>query len=333
MTQVILILVFSMHLLLVNVAMAGPLVALVLRRRQVRHADALAGSLGLELIHAALACLVAGLLLGAGLLALVWHNAPGTYVTALRAVPASRYWFGLGELVFYVLCMGLIAWRWNRTRRSVAISIFAVLAATDLMFHFPPLFTIIAVVAERPEMLRRTIDRSTYYRLMLDGEVLARVLHVWLASLAVTGVAVCVMAARRSAREASPRSDAHVCRLGAGLALVTTVLQLPVGLWVLFMLPENARTSLLGRDVLATGMFALAVLLTLHLLYVLAVIALGETDTKKVREAALATVAIAVLMTGSLHRVEGRTSLGESGRSQPSVTQTFAYTKVESHEA
>ena len=319
MRDVLLVLVFSVHLLLVNVAMAAPLVALALKVRQLRDNDAVAGALGLELSQLALSCLVWGSLLGGVLLGMIWLADSHPYLDGLAAVPGSRYWFGLLELLFYAGCMVVLIRLWKLSpARRFAIYLLAVLAATDLMFHFPPLFTIVAVAARRPDLAGHTIDRSTYYRLLLDAEVLSRVLHVWLASLAVTGMALCLLAARRRGRQQSSSAQEstegaqRMVRWGARLALTASVAQIPVGLYVLYALPNSVWGTLMGDDLLATTMFGISILLNFHLINRLAAISLGDSGDSRLRSAAWSMSLIVLLMTGSLHRAQ---SLGASTRS------------------
>jgi len=82
---------------------------------------------------------------------------------------------------------------------------------------------------------------------------------------------------------------------GAWLALVPTLLQLPVGLWVLLQLPLAERDALLGSDLYATGLFALALLAALRLMHQLAAVALGDTERKQI-VGSLSTMALVVAL-------------------------------------
>ena len=69
----------------------------------------------------------------------------------------------------------------------------------------------------------------------------------------------------------------------ARVALVATLLQLPVGVAVMLSVPNRLRDALLGEDLLAAVPFACGMLATLGLLHTLAAVALGDRDPRQVR--------------------------------------------------
>ncbi len=58
------------------------------------------------------------------------------------------------------------------------------------MSHFPPLFTMLNLLANRPGLVGATLDSPRYRSLMVDPEVLGMTAHVCLAAIAVTAVFV-----------------------------------------------------------------------------------------------------------------------------------------------
>ncbi len=296
MLQLIVVLLMSMHLALVDVAMAGPLVCVWLEWRASRHGDLLAGRVGLSLARTAMWALVGGIASGLVLLALRWWlDAP--YVSVLLALPPSRLWFGVVELIFSLGCMIAYVGLWNRwTTRRLAHPALAIAAATNLMIHFPSMFAIASVLDSRGEMLGRTLDRAGYQRMLLDSEVLSRVTHVWLAALAVAGVALMGLALRSGQRE----SAKPLILRGALVGLVTSVLQIPTGLWMTLEMQESARDRLVGGDRIATGLFAIGIALALYLMHSLAAIAQGECEPRYVRRS-IATMLLVVLLMGATH--------------------------------
>ena len=86
--------------------------------------------------------------------------------------------------------------------------LLALLAATDLMYHFPPLFAMLALLDRRTELAGQTLTSSLYRTLLVDPQVMAMVAHVWLAAIAVTGILVMRLAAatrQPSDQTAGPR--------------------------------------------------------------------------------------------------------------------------------
>ncbi len=182
-----------------------------------------------------------GVLLGAMLLGLLWLSDAGPYFAAVRTLPADRLAFAGSELLFYVICQGVYCRLARRrqagrqpSRRGLG-RVLALAAASNLMYHFPALFSMLAVISNRPELWGRTLDRGLYHSLLIDPEVISRVLHVWLAALATAGVAVMLLASRLANPSDGPAAS-PLAAAGARWALVASLAQLPVGLWVLFEL-------------------------------------------------------------------------------------------------
>ncbi|HWC89701.1 MAG TPA: hypothetical protein VG433_08600, partial [Pirellulales bacterium] len=205
--------------------------------------------------------------------------------------------------------------------------ILAVLAATDLAYHFPPLFSMLALLASRPELADVELTSQVNRSLMLDPQIMAMVLHVWLAATAVTGASVMLLVAGRlptvaqappaaalansiAAAPAGSAPDAAaqgIARMAAGWALGATVLQLPVGVWVLLTLPDRGQSALLGSDMVATLLFVASLAAVLGLLHHLAAVALGDALRGQVRRAAGLMLAVVLLMTAALDRTRHRT--------------------------
>ncbi|MGD9720982.1 MAG: hypothetical protein AB7O59_02890 [Pirellulales bacterium] len=309
--------VLGVHLLLVDLAMAGPLVCVWLDWRATRYGDAIAFQAGRTLARTATWALTLGILLGIVLLAVRWWQDDGSYFAAVAVVPRSRLWFAGAELLFYFACMGAYSGLWHRWRSwRLAHRALAVAAATNLLLHFPALFAIFSVVSTRPELLGETLDSAAYRRLLIDPEVLSRVLHVWLAALAVSGAAVMAIGMRLATRVPEPAAARSLTRHGAVVALVPTLLQIPAGFWVAWAMPESERAVLLGGDWLAGGLFVVSLLLALWLMHSLAGIALGNDAAPQIRRALLTLCVLVLLMVGTRARLDaGRQTAWVQGAS------------------
>jgi hypothetical protein len=297
--QLVVALVLTAHLVLVDIAMAGPLASVWLEWRPPRGCELLADRLALTLARLSIGALVGGMLLGGLLLALRWASDDRAYFDALAAVPASRLWFAGAELVFSLACLCAYAARWHRwARRRVVHRLLAVAAASNLLLHFPALFTIVSILSKRPELWGEVLDRSAYQHMFLDGEVLARVAHIWLAAFVTTGVVVMVLAGRLAGGADSRR----LVERGAWLALVPALLELPAGWWLASRIPEAQRLPLLGDDLLSTGLFAAAILLALWLVHLLAGVALGDHEPRQIGRCVATLLAIMLLMVSTRFR-------------------------------
>lgn len=301
MLDLVSVVVLAGHLLLANLASAGPLAGIWLDHAGRRGDDPLAAALNGQLARLSLWSLVVAALLGAALFGLLWLGEVAAYWTAFAAIRPSRWWFALAEWAFSLV---LLAWYARLTRVPGRFRplrhLLALLSATNLLYHFPPLFTVVATVAGREMLAAGAIDSSAYRAWVADPEVLSKVVHVWLASLAVSGVALAVLAERAIRLSGQPQSGERWTARGAWLALAASVAQLPAGLWLVAALPRGNRDALLGADALATGMLLLAIVTALWLLHALAAVALGDRRTKAVRRALHLLCGVVLLMCAVL---------------------------------
>jgi hypothetical protein len=302
----------SVHLLAMNVASAGPLLCVWLRGRG-RRGDEVAFSAGRRLAYLAVGAIMVGVATGGALLLAAWIDADQGYWEALTRFPSRELAYAAGEVVFSLVCLVVYAGMWNRwpTRLGDWLhGLWAVLAATNLLYHFPPLMAVLGTLAVRPEFaLEPVITRGVFRPLMVRPEILSQSVHFAIASLAVSAIVLMEVAGRlrRQAIELAAAQSAagaaragQLIRVGAATALATSLAQLFVGAWVLMVLPLSARNSLVGSDWLATGLFFLAVVATFALLHLLAIVALGDTHDRSVRRCGTLMVAVVVLMTGLL---------------------------------
>jgi hypothetical protein len=298
-------LLLASHLLLVGVAMAAPLVCIWLEWRFSRYDDAQAGALGRALARSSQWSLLGGILLGLLLLGLRWQFDDPSYLSAFGRLPRRRLWFALAELIFFFGCMGAYSalWvplgKWRFVHRLLAVA-----ASSNLMFHFPAFFVIVSLLTTRAELTTVTLDNADYQRLLLDGEVLSRVAHVWLASFATTGIWLLWLGIRHGAPNDAARQ--HLFKRAAAISLLPTLLQIPVGLWVLLQMPEDARQPLFGGDPWATLCLLASILLAFQLMHTLAAIMLGDHAPKQIRWSMAILTAVILLMVGARSRTHDR---------------------------
>ena len=308
--------VLTLHLLAVDVATIAPLLCIWLEWRESARGDLVAGRLGRTLADWSLILLAVGIalgLIGAGLL---WAGGRGEFFDALRQIPARRLWFGVAELAFYVVCMLAYRALWDRWRgHRFWHRVLAVLAATNLMYHFPPLFTVISILSARPDLWG---TEPNYLELMVLPESVARIGHQLSAAVVVTGVAVMFLAVRRGNSPEGTSDAVGVTAWCARLALVFAVVQIPTGTYLLVKIPRDSREQLLGGDPVALGLFAAAVIAALWLMHTLAAVAWGETGGGAVWRCAALTVIVFLLMAGMRHRARLAPSPGDTN---PTVTQ------------
>ncbi|HEX9595970.1 MAG TPA: hypothetical protein VF982_03750, partial [Anaerolineales bacterium] len=216
---------------------------------------------------------------------------------------------------------------WQRwAKRPWLHGLLAVASTTNLLYHFPPLLTVLGELAARPRLTaEETITHAVYRQLMLRPEVLAQVAHFAVAAAAFAGWALmCVAHYSRESRvesqepEESRQGYDSLISAGAWIALAASLAQLAVGLLVLVELPIGSRGMLLGNDWLSASLFFVAIMATFALLHVLAMVALGDTRGSVVQRSSLLMLAVVVLMAGTLIRVR---QVGANGpRVRPRVS-------------
>lgn len=300
------ILSLSVHLLLVNLASAGPLWAVWLDARSVRRGSADApspefGQLGRRLGWFSLAALAGGIGLGVLQGVLVWQAGDTAFFRALSALWQSKIVFGFWEIGFSALCVaGYLLWWQLGKRRSlwqrVVSRLLAVVAATNLLYHFPTLFSILRLVASGDASVQPPIDSAEFRTLLIEPEVIWFTLHFWLASFSVAGLVSGMLCLRKLPEE---HRDA-TAQVAFTSALVPTLLQIPVGFVLTTSLNPAEQSRLMGGDALATAMFILGVSLAFWLMHLLASLALGERTWNKAMQAFWTLAGTILLMTATL---------------------------------
>lgn len=127
------------------------------------------------------------------------------------------------------------------------------------------------------------------------------VVHVLLASVATTGVMMMGFALRLARQNEEAAQAETVAKWGARIALVPSIAQLLVGLYVLFHLPPQIQKQFMGGNMLTTGLFAVSVVAALALMHSLAAVALGDVQRKTIIRAMELLVLTVLLMSAALH--------------------------------
>ena len=303
MFDLLIILVLSVHLLAMNLASAGPLFGIWLGRRGEGN-DPLWDNLGRTLAWCSFWAMLLGMLAGGG--QMLFAPSDGL-LAALARFPSRALWVFGAELLFSLVCLLLYAgcWRSLRRRRWLHASL-ALLSSSNLLYHFPPLMSVLGKLANDPTWAKpQTLDRTTLLPLMLRGEIVALSTHFVLASLAVAAVTVLWLSGRSSANlsdeETWKKTALPLSRRAAWVALFVTAIQLPVGIWLLVSLPRSARTSMMGDSALASLAFVGALLLTFILLQRLLSIAIGTVRPQDLRQTGWLLATLVLLMTATLY--------------------------------
>ena len=289
-----LILLLTMHLICVNVAAGGPMICLWLERREGR-GDALAGRLGRYLASTSWKALLAGAGLGVCIGFVVWTPEFSAALGRLK----SKVLFGVLEVVFSWVLMLVHGWLWKRAPDCSGKARFwrcwlPFLAGTNLLYHFPVFFAIVSKVAGGAVEGDEAISSADFRSLVADGEILAKMLHFWLASFAVCAM-VMIGYGLRLERLQETENARRVMRWAGVWGLNATALQVPVGIWLMLELPAATMQRLLGGGWLPAGLMGASIGLTLSLLGDLAALAFGNASERKQKIRPMISMAAIVL--------------------------------------
>ena len=301
MWSVVEVIVLAAHLWAMNIATAGPFLALILHLRE-RRDPTLQGAWAQRLVTISLVAFTVGMALGGGVVLAAWGHRADALMAGVSSIPTGRFTYGVAELAFYALC--LLGYRAAVqpgvalvSRRRAGLGwLLALLAGTNLAYHFPPLFAMLGTFTTRREVWGTVVP---FTQALVDPEIVALTVHFLLASVAVTGVTFAWQAARPHPTVSEPERRWAVA-WGVRAALAATVLQLVSGLALLATLTDLALDALLGGSALASGCLALGIVASVLLLHQLAGAAWGEPTSGELRQL-VATLALTVLiMCGAL---------------------------------
>ena len=297
MLDLLLSLVLAVHLVCMNVASAGPLVCVWLDWRG-GNGNEVAYRAARFLAWKSLVLLVIGTIFGVLVAAFVWNDA---YHDLMHTFMYKIIWGGwewLFSIVMGLLYAVLVARGAARgTASKIGRASIAILSATNLFYHFPVLFIMISEAAGGYLEVPAKIDAVNFRSLMTDNSVIARSMHFVVASFAVTGVSLIGYGKRLLRDEERKEAGSRIAVWGARIALVPTLLQIVVGVWVLSVLPPSMQRSLMGGELLAASAFGLSIVGALWLMQQLSAVAFGDTQPRTLTLAIHLMYAVVILMT------------------------------------
>ncbi|WP_254507235.1 hypothetical protein [Anatilimnocola floriformis] len=298
------ILLLAVHLMCMNVACGAPLVSLWLEWKD-RRGDAIAPQAARYLAASSVIALLVGMGLG---LVLGWLRWTPEYAEVWRVNLASKLEMGIYELIASGSLL-VVYWIWRSwavlpTRRGyLGRSMLLFLAASNLLYHFPPILIIAGKLAERSfpadVVIVGDLKGGAFRRLVAVDEIPALTAHFALASVAMAGVMLLGLALRRQKSDEDPRGMKRIAAWGSWSALLATGLQLVVGLWLLATTPQDSQALLTGSAVLPTACLVTSLILVAWLLRELSTIALDEPTRGSMIRAMIAMTFVILLMTAA----------------------------------
>ena len=319
-------LLLAVHLAAMNVASAAPLAGAWLRRLASREAPGESGWLerGARRVFAwSLAALTIGALVGGAMLI----SPSAGMRAALARFPENAYWYAGAEILFSAAC---IAGCWKLARWPKTTWLLALATSTNLLYHFPPLMAVLGELAADSDWAdAELITRAVLRQLWMRPEVLSLWIHVTLASIAL-GFTAAIVAV--SSHTAQPTGDVNqfepltnrLTRQFAGTALAATLLQIPVGIWLLLVSDDAAQQSMMGDDWLATVGLAGGVWVALGVIQSLAALAWGGYDRRQLHRCCvlLALTVLLMSMTLRVSRRAGVPAVGDAAAAASATVET-----------
>ena len=289
--------VLALHLMCMNIASAGPLVCVWLDWRSGR-GDETARRAAKFLAWKSLVLLVVGGVFGLLVAAFFWND---DYHDLMHVFMYKIEW-GAWELLFSLVIMSVYAALITRGAPSslagkLGRASLALLTGTNLLYHFPVLFIVISEVAGGYLEVPEKVDAAIFRSLMTESSVLARSVHFWLASFAVTGVSLISYGKWLLREKEQQEAASQIAIWGARIALVPTVLQILVGVWVVSVLPPLMQQRLMGRDFVVASAFGLSIIGALWLMHQLSAVAFGDTKPRSLKMAIHLMYTVVILMT------------------------------------
>ncbi len=164
-----------------------------------------------------------------------------------------------------MMLLGYYGYYWHsfQFERLGPRAVWVTLASTALFTIIGLLFTsnmVLMVTPHRWEALYRA-GRSGLQWDVTEPTVLPRFLHIFVASLALSGLGIAILGAARAKADAA--FGAWVRQYGLRWFVTATWFQFAVGLWFLASLPPSIRSLFLGGGEVETGMLVVALTLAI----------------------------------------------------------------------
>ncbi len=280
---------FFVHLLFVNSALGGSLLAALAGGKPAGKAAALVlVEINSWAISFAITFGIAPLLFVQVLLGRFFYSA---------TILVAWWWFAALGLLLLGYYLNYLAKYRLRAGRSAGV----ILAAEAVCFLGIALVQVVVNLLHlQPDRWEAVADRT--FAALTDPTLLPRFLHFLLAGVALAGAMLAWVAVRRLGG-GDPQTSREVATFGVRAALVSTLLQLVDGFWLLFALPEDVLKAFMRSGAVTMVPLTVGIVAGVVLLMVLAGITDPVAQGTRVRRAAELVVAAMVAMVVTRHQL------------------------------
>ena len=303
--QIIHILGMILHLLVIALASAGPLLCIPLNAKQLNRKDLSERDafwvLGTTLSRHANIALILGSILGLMVAALIWNDDFHQRCHVLK----SRFMYAGIEWVFSCGLL-LLTHRWWSKRPEgfkpfLFRSLLIVLATTNLLYHFPIIFMLVHEIPDNLvadlESSGAELSRQQFYEYAFSSSMLARWLHIVVSMLMIAFGYLAIISLRfaRDTTDVARETAIRVVRWSARNILIFLFAQIGLGLLAL-MTMKNSQ-SVMGGDVIVTALFGGAMCLLLLQIQQWTALMSRKIDPRVVARAVTTLIALFSCMT------------------------------------
>ena len=297
---IVMMVLLAAHLLCMNISSAAPLLCVWFADIRCATRSEADREMAQLLAVSSIGMLFLGITLGLANGTISFLLGDRSLLETLPHFQRKIFWGILELICSFVWMLAYSAWlKWRPPRQRIAAFLhgtLAVMSATNLLYHFPPLMSVMSKVANGEISVSGDVDAGTFRSLAFTPNVMALTLHFAWASLAVTGMFLFWLA-----RNQEPPEKTKYVTLGARVACIATAFQLPTGLWLLFATPSTTQARLMGGEPLTACLFLGSLIAAFYLLQCLAILSFGEYDRKLVSRSSWLMITTVFLMSATLH--------------------------------
>ncbi len=263
--EVLIVVGFILHLIYVNIVVAGSVYAVLFELIGIRKRDKVADGLALQLatlvsIHKSIAVVL-------GVAPLLIISTIYTQFFYPSTILIGKWWLMLIPLLIVsFLLLYVYKFMWDRWQDRKGLHLLFGISGSLILLFVPLIFITNVASMLHPEMW--TGSKGFWDSLFRYPTIWQRYFHFMSASFAIIGMYMYWWGRRRGGNHPTPIHE-RAKTFGKGSALLFTVLQLIAGPILLLGMSEGVRTSFMGGSLFHTLLLSVAVVLALILIVML----------------------------------------------------------------
>ncbi|TBL69915.1 cytochrome c class I [Paenibacillus thalictri] len=300
--EVLLVVAFVLHILFVNILVAGSVSAVYNEVIGIVRKDAIADKFAYLL--ATQVSIVKSIAVVLGIAPLLIISTIYTQFFYPSTILIGKMWLMLIPLLIVAL-LALYAYKfsWERLKERKKLHLSFGIAGTLILLFVPLLFITNVVSMLYPELWETS--RGFWRSLFAYPTIWQRYMHFTAASFSMLGIYLVWWSSRagkRHGEEIAAQIAAHGKTFGKAIAAGFTIAQLAAGPYLLLSMSPVVRRAFMGGSLLHTALLAIAILLAIVLCVML--VRLVKTDNRQLfRNSVIVLLVVLSLMSWIRHEV------------------------------